>query len=251
MIKLSAVVTCFNNEDTIVKCIQSLNFADEIIVLDSFSSDQTLDLLKPLNCIVHQQKFKGFSEQKQDAINLTNYNWVILLDSDEFLTKDAQNTLKSWKTKTHSSDAYTLPRREWVFWQWSHRFVHRNRFLRLFEKNKASLSGDLVHESIHSTGKVSSLNAEIKHFGETSISKKLEKISHYSKLSAQQKFKKGKTVSWVKLVLYPGWYFFKQYILRRQVFNGVAGLINAKINTQYAYLKYAQLYELQKNSVKK
>ena len=251
MIKLSAVVTCFNNESTIVKCIQSLSFADEIVVLDSFSTDKTLALLKPLGCVVHQQKFKGFAQQKQDAINLTNNAWVLLLDSDEFFSKDAQDKLLAWKQKTPTADAYTLPRREWVFWQWSHRFVHRNKFLRLFDKNKASLSGDLVHESIVSIGQVSSFNAEIKHFGETSIAKKLEKITCYSELSAQQKFKQGKTVSWVKLILYPGWYFFKQYILRRQIFNGVAGFINAKINTQYAYLKYAQLYELQKKSVKK
>ncbi len=251
MIKLSAVVTCFNNEDTIVDCIESLSFADEIIVLDSFSSDRTLELLKPLECIVHQQKFKGFSRQKQDAINLANNDWVILLDSDEFLSTDAQSKLVAWKQNTPTADAYVLPRREWVFWQWSHRFVHRNKFLRLFEKNQARLSGELVHESILSTGKVSSLSAEIKHFGETSIEKKLEKIIHYSKLSAQQKFQKGKSVTPIKLVIYPVWYFFKQYILRRQIFNGVAGLINAKINTQYAYLKYAQLYELHKQSRKK
>ncbi len=250
MIKLSAVVTCFNNENTIVDCINSLSFADEIIVLDSFSSDQTLELLKPLNCVVHQQKFKGFSQQKQDVINLTNNDWVILLDSDEFLSKDAQTKLMAWKQTTPDADAYTLPRREWVFWQWSHKFVHRNKFLRLFDKNLAQMSSDLVHESVHSQGSISTINAEIKHMGETSIAEKLKKITHYSKLSAQQKFQQGKSVSLIKLVLYPGWYFFKQYIIRRQIFNGVAGLINAKINTQYAYLKYAQLYELQKQSSK-
>ena len=244
MIKLSAVVTCFNNEDTIVDCIESLSFADEIIVLDSFSSDKTLELLKPLECIVHQQKFKGFSRQKQDAINLASNDWVILLDSDEFLSKDTQAKLTAWKQKVPTADAYVLPRREWVFWQWSHRFVHQNTFVRLFDKRVSYVSHDLVHESIKTKGRISSLSATIMHYGETSVAVKLEKINHYAQLAAQQKFQQGKKVGKVKLVLYPIWYFFRQYFIRRQVFNGKAGFINAKLNTRYAYLKYAKLYDL-------
>lgn len=244
MIKLSAVVTCFNNEETIVECIKSLSFADEIIVLDSFSTDKTLELLQPLKCNLHQQKFKGFSQQKQDAINHTRHDWVILLDSDEFLTHNAQLILKQWMTQVPIADAYSLPRREWVFWKWSHSWVRMNKFIRLFDKNKAKVSDALVHESIKSKGKVSSINAVIKHYGETSIAVKLEKINKYAQLAAQQKYQRGKKVRRVKLVLYPVWYFFKQYFIRRQIFNGKAGFINAKLNTKYAHMKYTRLYEL-------
>lgn len=245
MTKLSAVVTCFNNEETIVKCIESLNFADEVIILDSFSTDKTLELLKQFDCTVHQQKFNGFSQQKQDAINLANNDWVILLDSDEFFSQKAQKKLSSWKNTTPQADAYEMPRREWVFWQWSHSWVKKNRFVRLFNRKKAKVSGDLVHESIQSTGTVSVLKAVIRHYGETSISIKIDKINHYSQLSAQQKFMQGKRVMPIKLLFYPMWYFFKQYFIRRQIFNGWAGLINASLNSRYAYMKYAKLYELQ------
>lgn len=251
MIELSAVITCFNNQQTIVKCVNSLDIADEIIVLDSISTDETLELLEPLNCVVHQQKFKGYSQQKQDAVNLTKHNWVILLDSDEYLTDDAKNAIIKWKKQSPRADAYALPRREWVFWQWSHQFVHMNKFVRLFDKNKAQVSNDLVHESIKSTGTISSLFATINHYGETSIGLKLEKINKYSQLAAEQKHQQGKRVWPIKLVLYPVWYFFKQYFIRRQIFNGWAGFINAKLNTQYAFLKYAKLYGLQnKNKIK-
>ncbi len=246
MTKLSAVVTCFNNEATIEKCISSLSMADEIIVLDSFSSDKTLQILEGLNCTIRQQEFKGFWQQKQDAINLCNYDWVILLDSDEWLNTKAQQQIKTWMKQYPQEDAYTLPRREWVFWQWSHKWVHMNKFVRLFNKTKAKVSQDLVHESIKSEGKKSHLNAVIKHYGETSISLKLEKINKYSQLSAEQKFQQGKRVTPLKLVFYPPWYFLRQYIIRRQIFNGWAGFINAKLNTKYAFLKYAKLYELQK-----
>jgi len=247
MIKLSAVVTCFNNEQTIGKCIKSLSFADEIVVLDSFSTDNTLSLLKQQNCMIHQQQFKGFSQQKQDAINLASHDWIILLDSDEYLTIQAQQSIKQWLNSEPLADAYHLPRREWVFWQWSHPWTHMNRFVRLFNRSRACVSQDMVHESIICTGKTVAFNAIIKHYGETSITVKLEKINRYSQLAAKQKFQQGKRVYPVKLIFYPMWYFFKQYFIRRQIFNGWAGLVNAVLNSQYAFLKYAKLYELQKN----
>ena len=251
MVKVSAVVTCFNNEETIVKCIESLLFADEIIVLDSFSTDKTISLLKQLDCIIHQQEFKGYSLQKQDAINLASNDWVILLDSDEYLTANAQEKIKLWMHNKPDADAYELPRCEWVFWQWSHKFVHLNKFVRLFNRQKAQVSDAVVHESIKTTGKLAKLNAVIKHFGETSITIKLEKINIYSQLAAQQKLQRGKRVNLLKLMLYPLWYFFKQYFIRRQIFNGAAGFINAYINSKYAFLKYAKLYELQKKKLDK
>lgn len=247
MIKLSAVVTCFNNEQTIRQCIESLSFADEVVVLDSFSTDNTLRILKQQNCVVHQQQFKGFSRQKQDVINLAAHDWVILLDSDEFLTTQAQQSIKLLLNSKPLADAYHLPRREWVFWQWSHRWTHMNRFVRLFNRNMVQVSSDMVHESIKCKGKTAALIATIKHYSETSITVKLEKINHYSQLAAKQKFQQGKRVYPAKLIFYPVWYFFKQYFIRRQIFNGWAGLVNALLNCQYAFLKYAKLYELQKS----
>jgi glycosyltransferase involved in cell wall biosynthesis len=248
MIKLSAVVTCYNNQETIEKCVNSLSFVDEIIVLDSYSDDKTIPLLERLNCKIKQQSFKGYSRQKQDAINLATNDWVLLLDSDEFLTVKAQSIIESWQQKRPDADAYAMPRREWVFWQWSHKWVRMNTFVRLFNKSKARMSDDIVHESVKSSGKTSIMNAVIKHYGETSIAVKLEKINKYAQLSAKQKFQKGKTVGRVKIAIYPIWYFFKQYVIRRQVFNGKAGFINAKLNTKYAKLKYSILYDLQQNN---
>ncbi len=244
-VKVSAVVTCFNNEQTIAKCIESLSFADEIVVLDSYSTDATLKVLKKMNCRVHQQRFQGFSRQKQAAIDLAENDWVILLDSDEYLTRQARQQLSLWTKSQPQCDAYSLPRREWVFWQWSHQWVKMNDFVRLFYRPKAHVSNALVHESIVTKGTIERMPAIIKHKGETSVTLKLEKINKYSLLAAQDKFNKGKTVGVLKLALYPFWYFFKQYFLRRQIFNGVAGLINSAMNTQYAFLKYVKLYELQ------
>ena len=107
------------------------------------------------------------------------------------------------------------------------------------------MSPDLVHESIQVDGVVKRLYAPFKHYGETSIKVKLEKINRYSELSAQQKFERGKRCTPMRLFFYPVFYFFRQYFIKRQIFNGVAGVVNATLNSYYAYLKYAKLYELQ------
>lgn len=243
---VSAVITCFNSAKTIEKCIQSLAWADEIIVLDSFSEDDTLKIIQAQdNVQLKQQAFKGFAQQKQDVIDMAKHDWVMLLDADECLTPKAIKRIKKWQHKPHQAKGYNLPRIEWVFWHWAHPWVKRNEFIRLFNRKHAHMSQDLVHESIQVDGEVKRLYAPFKHYGETSIQVKLDKINRYSALSAQQKFDRGKRCSPVRLFLYPVFYFFRQYIIKRQVFNGVAGVINATLNSYYAYLKYAKLYELQ------
>lgn len=247
MIKISAAITSFNSEKTLKKCLQSLSFCDEIIVVDSLSTDKTLAIIEEFGCTLHQQEFLGYAKQKQLAIDLCNHDWVLLLDSDESIDAESQAEMTRWQNSKPQSDGYTLPRREYVFWQWSHPWVHKNRFLRLFKKSTSKMSSHKVHESVVCQGKVSKLEVAIDHFGETSIQKKLEKIHAYSSLSATEKYKNGKRVGLLKLIFSPGFYFFKQLVLRRQIFNGAAGWINACLNTYYAFLKHSKLYELQKN----
>jgi len=243
---VTAVVTCFNSAKTIEKCVRSLLWADEVIVLDSYSEDNTLEILESFEQVtIRQQAFKGFAQQKQDVIDMASHDWVMLLDADECLKQKSSKKIRRWLDRNEGVMGLNLPRIEWVFWHWSHPWVKRNEFIRLFNRKHAHMSQDLVHESIQVDGPVARLNAPFKHYGETSIQVKLEKINRYSALAARQKFDRGKRCSPVRLFLYPVFYFFRQYLVKRQIFNGVAGVINATLNSYYAYLKYAKLYELQ------
>ena len=247
MNNLSVVITTYNSEETVQRCLDSVGFADEIVVLDSFSEDNTMTILEQAGAVIKQQKFKGFAQQKQDAINMASHRWILLLDSDEYLSESAQQAIKNWQSEAADAQGYSLPRIEWVFWRWSHRWVRHNRFLRLFDKQHMRIEERLVHESVTVDGTASAIDAPIMHYGERSISEKIKKIHHYSSLAAQDKFNKGKRCGVLRIVFYPGFYFIRQYLFKRQIFNGMAGLINATINSYYAFLKYAKLYELQKN----
>ena len=243
---ISVVITTFNAEKTIQTCLDSVVWADEVIVLDSYSDDGTLEILSNYPDVkLFQQEFKGYAQQKQDVIDRADHDWVLLLDADECLTPKAMKKIQQWQNKQPKADAYNMPRIEWVFWHWAHPWVKRNEFIRLFRKSKSHMSRDLVHESIQVDGVVKRLYAPFKHYGETSIQVKLDKINRYSELSAQQKFERGKRCTPMRLFFYPVFYFFRQYFIKRQIFNGVAGVVNATLNSYYAYLKYAKLYELQ------
>lgn len=253
MNKVSAVITCFNAEKTIKTCLQSLVWADEVVILDSHSTDETMVLIDefkqtfPDKVRVEQLSFQGYAKQKQSVIDMATHDWVLLLDDDECLTPQAIKKIKKWQQNKPKAQAYAMPRIEWVFWHWAHPWVKRNEFVRLFNKNHAKMSQDLVHESIQVEGKKKRLYAPFKHYGERTIQIKLDKINKYSALAAQQKFEKGKRCTAFRLLFYPPVYFIRQYFIKRQMFNGIAGVINASLNSYYAYLKYAKLYELQKN----
>jgi glycosyltransferase involved in cell wall biosynthesis len=242
--ELSVVITSFNSAETLPKTLASVAFADEIVVLDSFSSDETVALARAAGARVFQQEFAGFSRQKTDAIRLARHDWVLLLDSDEWLDQAAIACLQQWQQTEPQVRGYRLPRIEWVFWRWSHPWVHRNRFLRLFDRRVTRMSGARVHESPLVDGPVAGLDAPIRHFGETSIGIKMDKINRYSTLAAEDKFAAGQKSRWWRLSLYPLWSFLRQLLIRRQVFNGTAGWINAALNSHYAFLKYAKLAAL-------
>ena len=253
MIKVSAVITTFNSEKTIKKCFQILAWADESLSLDSFRADQPKPLVNEFqDTFVDKVQFKqinfqGYAKQKQTVIDMASHDWVLLLDDDECLTPKAIKKIKSWQLSEPKAVAFAMPRIEWVFWSWAHPWVKRNEFVRLFNKQSAKMSQDLVHESIQVNGKKKRLYAPFKHYGEKTIQIKLDKINKYSALAAQQKYDKGVRCSVFRLFFYPPIYFIRQYLIKRQIFNGIAGVINASLNSYYAYMKYAKLYELQKN----
>ncbi len=244
MPELSVVITTYNSAGTLGKTLASAGFADDIVVLDSGSKDSTVMLAQAAGARVFQQPFKGFARQKADAIALARHDWVLLLDADEWLTDRAVECLRRWRQSTPQVSGYRLPRIEWVFWRWSHPWVHRNHFLRLFDRRCTHMSQARVHESPIVNGAVADIDAPIRHFGETSIARKAEKINIYSGLAARDKFAKGQRARLWHLTLYPLWSFVRQLLIRRQVFNGVAGWINAAMNSHYAFLKYAKLAEL-------
>jgi glycosyltransferase involved in cell wall biosynthesis len=242
---LSVVVTTFNNADTLDACLQGVSWADEIVVLDSGSTDATAAIAAHYGARIHIQPFAGYSVQKQAAIDLASHRWVLLLDSDESLEADAAGKLQlALLAPQHAG--YQLWRREWQFWRWQSRRSRLNHYVRLFDRQRARMSGHEVHEEVQVDGSVGVLDVVIDHHGEPDISGRVAKANRYS--SMQLTDLDRREVRWLRLrmVVYPTVAFLRYYVLRGHWRSGWAGFIAARIHAFYAFLKYAKLYELQR-----
>jgi glycosyltransferase involved in cell wall biosynthesis len=240
---LSVVVTTFDNADTIAACLASVRFADDIVVLDSGSTDGTRAIAEAYGARVLVQPFAGYSAQKQAAIDLARHRWVLLLDSDEALPATAADAVQRALVSPDVA-GFELLRREWVFWQWQPDRARLNHYVRLFDRTQASMSGHEVHESVVVRGAVQRLDAVIDHYGERDIEGRVAKANRYSSLQARDRHTRTPRFLRVRMVLYPMVAFSRFYFWRGHWRGGWAGFVAARVHAFYAFLKYAKLYEL-------
>lgn len=239
---LSVVITAFNSAATLDRCLGSVDWADEIVLLDSGSTDATLAIARQHGARVHSLPFAGYSAQKQAAIELASHDWVLLLDSDESVPPGAEPAIRA-TLASHSYAAYQLWRREWVFWRWQAEGTRLNHYVRLFDRRCARMSGHSVHESVQVDSPVGVLDVTLDHYGEPDIAGRVGKANRYSTLQVSDLAdRRVRGLGW-RMVLYPAIAFLRYYALRGHWRAGWAGFIAARIHAFYAFLKYAKLHE--------
>ena len=244
MVRLSAVVTTFNNADTLRSCLNSVQWADEILLLDSFSTDETCQVAAEFSANIIQHKFQGYSKQKQMAIDAASNDWVLLLDADEALSAESRAEIQNLLTKGPTADGYTLPRIEQLFWQMTHPGSRMNHFLRLFDRRKGGMNDVPVHAAPEvKDGRVEPLAEGFYHFGEPDIHTKVAKLNSYSTGLVEYKAGRKKKASMLTCIVYPPFMFLKSFVFKRNYRNGWAGFIGSVCMAFYAFLKYAKLYE--------
>lgn len=244
---LSVVVTTLNNAATLERCLASVAWAEEIVLLDSGSSDATLDIASRYGAVCHSEPFKGYGLQKQSAIDKATHAWVLLLDADEALADASAQTAIEAALQAPAVAGFRLPRREQVFWTFNHRGVRLNTHLRLFDRRRVRMNDVPVHAAPETREAVATLAAAVfVHYGEPDIHTKVAKINAYS--TGLVEHKRRKRVRWLgaRLLLYPWLFFLRQYLGKRWFLDGWAGFINAVTATYYVFLKYAKVYEAQR-----
>lgn len=239
---LSVVVTTCNNADTLDACLRGVSWAEEIVVLDSGSTDATLAIAAHYGARVVQRPFAGYSAQKQAAIELATHRWVLLLDSDESVPAAAAPVLQQALVAPRHA-GYQLWRREWLFWRWQAARSRLNHYVRLFDRSRARMSGHQVHESVLVTGTLGVLDVVLDHHGERDIAGRVTKANRYSSLQvADLAVRDTGALGW-RMVLYPSVAFLRYYLWRGHYRAGWAGFIAARVHAFYAFLKYAKLHE--------
>ncbi|MEO8210855.1 MAG: glycosyltransferase family 2 protein [bacterium] len=246
MNKVSGVIICRNEEKNIEDCIKSILWCDELIIVDSFSTDNTAEISKKYSDKIFQNEWKGFYEQRKFALSKANYEWVFSLDADERCSKELEMEIKSlFQKKDISDDGFEIPRKSFFLNRWiRHGGWYPNYQLRLFKNQSAKVSDRLVHESYLVNGTVGRLKNNILHYTVKSISDFVVKINSYSDLSAIEKVKK-KRINFFDISVMPGIAFFHQYILKGNFLDGMSGLMVSKFHMMTKLLNNMKIRELQ------
>lgn len=241
--RLSVFVTTYNNGRTLTACLESVKWADEIVMLDSFSSDDTLAIGQRYGARITQHEFMGYGPQKQKALAATTYDWVLLLDADEALSPALQVEIRQLLQAGPVAEGYEIPRQEQMFWRMYNPATRMNHYLRLFDKRRGDIDDMPIHAAPKIQGCVARLKAPLYHYGETDIHTKVEKINAYSTGLVTDKIKKQRWGIPLIMLFYPPLFFIRSYLFKRNFLNGWAGFINSVVAAFYVFLKYAKLYE--------
>lgn len=246
---ISAVIITFNEEKNIARCIASLKgIADEIIVLDSFSTDQTVLIAKELGAIVKQQKFTGYIEQRNSSIGLASNNYVLCLDADEELSEQLKQSILTEKIQ-FKYDGYVMNRCSNYCGKFiKHGAWYPDRKFRLFNRTLAKVVGENPHDRIDFTGagRLGRLKGDLLHYSYYTLEEHIYQNNRFSTISAEAYFKKGKKFTLLRLLFNPTWAFFNGYVLRLGFLDGIRGFIIAKNIAHLTFMKYYKLYALEK-----
>ncbi len=244
---VSVCIVAFNEEKNIGACLEALSWADEIIVVDSFSTDSTAAISRQFTPRVIQRAWNGYLDQKKYALGLAKNEWVLLMDADEVLTGEAVSELKAELDRDDGSlDGYYIRRKLYYLGRWIRRGEwYPDYKLRLFRRSKAQIGGMEPHDSILLGSKrVKYLKGEMLHYSYEDIAEQMDTLNRYASISAEEMFEKGVRVPLARMLFHPAWRFLLAYFLRKGFMDGVSGFVLAAVNSFYVFLKYAKLWEL-------
>jgi len=246
MNKISLIVITFNEQKNIGRCLESAkDVVDEIIVVDSFSTDKTKAICERYGASFYQVKWKGYSETKNYANSLAKYDWVLSLDADEALSQELKQSLLKQKENL-ANDAYIFSRKVNYCGQWiNHCGWYPDKKVRLWKKEKALWQGDIHEELILEEGiKPKFIKGDILHYTYYSVSEHVLQANKFTDIAAKEKFEQGKTVSLFKLFLSPVVRFVTSYFIRLGFLDGFYGFVISVITANTTFLKYTKLRQL-------
>ncbi|WP_298864445.1 glycosyltransferase family 2 protein [uncultured Gimesia sp.] len=239
---LSVIIIVKNEEASIRECLASVVWADEIIVLDSGSTDQTISICKEYTDKVHETDWPGFGPQKNRALQYATKDWVLSIDADERISYDLQTEIKRIIQVPGRYDAYTMPRRSNYCGRYmKHSGWWPDRVVRLFCRGKAQFSDDLVHERIIVNGKIGKLREPIIHESLLTLEQILNTMNSYSSAGAKMMAEEKQTAGLTKAILHGLWTFLRTYIFRAGFLDGREGFMLAVSNAEGTYYRYLKL----------
>ena len=251
-IKISCVIITYNEEENLSDCLNSINWCDEIIIVDSGSSDKTVEIAEKFGAKVFKKDFAGYGEQKQYAVSLASNDWIFSIDADEIITKELQESILKRFSSSDLPEGFLIHRRLF-FLEKEFKYGRESKelILRLFNRKFGNFNSAKVHETVELKGSIEKLSGLLLHNSYKSLNQYFEKFDRYTTKAAEELFEKGKGRNIVLTYLLFPVYFFKNYIVDRNFLNGRKGMTWAFYSSYYPVVKYSKLRKLYKSENKK
>ena len=243
MIKISACIISYNEEEKIEDCLISLqSVADEIIVVDSLSTDRTKKIASKYTDKIFDQKFLGHVEQKNLAVSKASHDWILSLDCDERLTPELEASILKIKDKLEQADAYRMARKTFYVYRWLNHCWYPDFKVRLFNKNTAKWGGINPHDRVEVQGKnIVTLSGDIQHYSFNSISEHIRTIDNFTEIGAREIISRNKPVSLISPWTHGMWTFLRLYFFKGGILDGYAGLVVSVLSGMHAFIKYSKV----------
>jgi glycosyltransferase involved in cell wall biosynthesis len=243
---VSVYVLTYNNRRTIERCLESLRWAEELVIVDSFSTDRTYELCQQYTDKAYQQEWKGHRDQYQFAANLTTKDWIMFVDADEEVPPELAGEIRTELSRMPNAfDGFFVYRRTSYLGRWiRYGGWYPDGEIRLYRRDKGRWEGGL-HAKVVVDGKVGTLKNQYLHYTYRDISDQIRTIDKYSQIAAEDLVREGKKFSLFKLLFHPPFRFIKEYLFKSGFRDGLPGLIIIASTMYYVFIKYAKLWELE------
>ncbi|GAA0189680.1 glycosyltransferase family 2 protein [Fulvivirga kasyanovii] len=251
-VKISGVIITYNEERNIEACINSLiDVVDEVVVVDSYSKDQTEEICKRLGVKFVQHAFEGHIEQKNYAMEQASYDRILSLDADERVSPKMKASVQAVKDNWQA-DGYVFNRFNNYCGAWLRRCWYPDKKLRLWDRRKGKWGGTNPHDKVIVSGKVEKLKGDLLHYAYENLEEHYEQIKKFAIIAAHAKFRQGKKANFIFHVIFsPLYKFFRKYVLRLGFLDGYYGFIFSGLTAYLNFMKYLRLWELNRNQKRK
>jgi glycosyltransferase involved in cell wall biosynthesis len=247
--RLSVTVITKNEAEDIADALSSVRFADEIVVVDSHSTDDTVPVARQHTDRVVVRDWPGYIDQKNYAASIASHDWILSLDADERVTPELASEIQRVMTSEPTDAAFRIPRVTFHLGRWIRTTDWYPDFqVRLYDRRRARWTGRYVHEAVTVDGALGRLSGELQHYAYRDIADHLETIDRYTTYAARQMYESGRRAGLPQIAGHPPLAFLRNYIARGGIRDGVPGFVISALNSYYVLLKFAKLWELERCS---
>lgn len=247
MTRLSAVIITKNEEANIKRCLESVKFADEIIVIDSNSTDKTKEIAESFGAKVFALPWQGFGAAKREGVNMASGEWILSIDADEEVPDELSKEIQSRIGSPNGISGFYVKRKTMFLGRWIlHCGWYPGYVLRLFKKKDGNFDNAIVHEKVETKGPLGYLKCDLLHYSSPDLEDYLAKFNLYTTLGAEEAFTAGKKAGLLDIIIKPPVSFLKHYIVKQGFRDGLEGFILSVLSSIAVLVKYAKLHTMRK-----